>query len=435
MDNKILFLLFIILHSISILLFEDLILLGEFYFYSLLLFLLSNFFITKRLNLIQAWAFSFLFVILSEVFTSSNLINSSENLKALQFLLIANNSVILGYLLTSSKDILLKVKTKKIVRGREYAILTIIITMAGYVIFTVPIAILAFSSGRIAVFEQSTEIMGQIIQSVALVFPAIITFYFLYVKQKKLLIPILLSLPIFISQFMLGSRFPLLFSFGGVFLVFYTFRKGKLSTKLILTLVSMAAILIISSSLIKSERGGYKSGFIKEKHVSALPAILSEFSSPEGVVYNTSQMMQYFENNEFLYGQSSSFILYFWVPRSLWPEKPTQLGHWLVRKYDSVSQFHSVSYGFPGELYSDFGFYSLFFMFIIGFLLKKGDDLKNLNFKKGGYSVIISAMLFPYIFFFVRSPITGSTTFLGILFFFFIFKRIIFKEVKVINFK
>jgi len=56
------------------------------------------------------------------------------------------------------------------------------------------------------------------------------------------------------------------------------------------------------------------------------------------------------------------------------------------------------------------------------------ENFKNSVLKIGGYDAIIAAMLFPYTFFFVRSPITATMTFLGMLLVYYIFKRLIFTK-------
>lgn len=160
-----------------------------------------------------------------------------------------------------------------------------------------------------------------------------------------------------------------------------------------------------------------------------LLTIFADNSSPEGVIDMTNLLFNYFETNDYMYGSSSSFILYFWIPRSIWPDKPSMLGYWLVRKFRSgFSSGHSASFGFTGDLYADFGLFSLVFIFLIGKLLKFGEYFKSWALKSNGYVIVLGAMTFPYVFFFVRSPVTSTMNFLGILFFYFLIKKLIFKD-------
>ena len=179
------------------------------------------------------------------------------------------------------------------------------------------------------------------------------------------------------------------------------------------------------STTTKDDAFNYRVG----KQYKDIPSYVSCFGSNEGVVDMTSLMFDYFDNNDYLYGKSSLFITYFWVPRQLWPTKPTMIGHWLVRETRSgFGNAHSASFGFTGFLYTDFGMFSLIFIFFIGRALKYAENYKNIVLKNKSYSMIIGAMLYPYIFFFVRSPITATMNFIGILFMYYFFKRLIFSR-------
>ena len=155
------------------------------------------------------------------------------------------------------------------------------------------------------------------------------------------------------------------------------------------------------------------------------PAYVTSYFSSEGIIDMTSLVFNHLNLNDYTYGASTSFILYFWVPRTIWPNKPTMLGNWLIRKYrGGFSDAHSASFGFTGDLLLDFGPYlSQFILFFIGRLLVKAENYKNLSFSSGNFSIVMGAMFYPYVFFFVRSPITASTFILGIYFFYVIFKR------------
>jgi hypothetical protein len=155
--------------------------------------------------------------------------------------------------------------------------------------------------------------------------------------------------------------------------------------------------------------------------------------SPEGVVDMTALSMTYFESNPHTYGKSIAFLTYFWVPRTIWPDKPTMIGHWLIRKYRSgFSEGHSASFGFTGELYADFGYFSLIFVLVIGLALKWADYFRAYHLsKQQSYDKILVGMLFSYVFFFIRSPITSTMTFLSILLVYYLIRKILFKKVTI----
>src|SRR5690606_3053973 len=128
-------------------------------------------------------------------------------------------------------------------------------------------------------------------------------------------------------------------------------------------------------------------------------------------------MFTHFEAHPHTYGSSIAFLTYFWIPRAIWPDKPTMLGHWLIREYRSgFGSGHSSSFGFTGELFADFGYYSLFFVFLLVIILNWANQFNTFYLSQPrSYTKILVVMIFSYVFFFVRSPITATMTFLVLL--------------------
>lgn len=413
------------------LMFYDFYMLGTFYFYVLGIFLLYDIARNKKIKLIHVWCFAFVFIILSEVFLTIGETLDANLLAALKFLIIANNVILMGYFsnesITSEDTNNHYTYTPRKVGGIFLIILVLI-----YFLFNLPSALIAFSSGRQAGSEGQDYVLSSIISSAGFVLPSVILFYFHYLKKTQLLVPLLFSLPIFAILFMGGTRFPLLFSFLGFFITYQNLNEGKISVKKLALMVSAGIILVSASFAMKEFRSnsGQDAVYAEEKAAyKDIPTYTSQYFSNEGVIDMTGLMMQHFTFNNHLYGTSSSFVAYFWVPRFLWEDKPTMLGHWFIRLYrGGFSDGHSASFGFTGDLFADFGYGSLFFIFFLGRLIRRGEIFQAKALASKNYKVILGAMLYPYVFFFVRSPITATITFLGILFFFYIFKRIIFAE-------
>ena len=109
------------------------------------------------------------------------------------------------------------------------------------------------------------------------------------------------------------------------------------------------------------------------------------------------------------------------------------LGHWLIREYRTgFSEGHSSSFGFTGELFADFGYLSLIVVFLLGMALKWADQFRAYQLSQPqSYQKILVGMMFSYVFFFVRSPITATTTFLGILLVYYLIRKLLFKKLVV----
>ncbi|WP_338378876.1 O-antigen polymerase [uncultured Flavobacterium sp.] len=434
--NKLIKIVLLILFSLIIVMLDDFYMIGTFYFYSLLGFLIFDVIKQKKIILIHIWCLGFIYIILSEVFLIFGETSNLYALNALKYLIIANNFLLIGYYSnTNIKNNIIKTK-KFTYNAKKGGAFLLIASILFYVAMTWQEAIRSFAMGREVDTDGESFVIGSVVNAMGFLLPSVTLFYFYHIKKKSLLIPFLFSTPVFLILFMSGSRFPLLFSFLGFFITYQNLNTAKISVKKIF-LMSSAVIILLSASLAMKEfRSGIKlnNNYIEsDSNYKDFPTYVSQYLSNEGVIDMTSLMMRHFESHEHLYGKSSSFLLYFWVPRELWNDKPTMLGHWFVREYRSgFVSGHSSSFGFTGDLFADFGYFSIILIFLIGRLLRNAENFRAKSLASKNYNVIIGAMLFPYVFFFVRSPITATMTFLGILFFFYLFKRVIFSEV-VIN--
>lgn len=397
--------------------------------------ILLDYFDKKSLSLFQVWLVGFIFIILSEAILIEPGINIIE---AVKFLIVANCMILWGYMMPvkykSRKNNYKLINQTKKSRLSPYILIVLVIS---YVLYSLPGAILTYRLGRNAavgiMWEDRNIIISSFLSSLSFVLPSIIVYYYKEIRGKEsILIPLLISMPIFAVLFVAGTRFPLLFSFGGFLIVAFAKSTGRIALNP--KLIGLLFLLVTSSFLMGQFRTGGLAGFesfapetVKEPRLSKRIALEM---SPEGVVDMTALSMTYFENNPHTYGKSISFLTYFWVPRAIWPDKPTMIGHWLIRKFRSgFASGHSASFGFTGELYADFGYFSLFFVFLLGMLLKWADLFRAYQLATPiSYSKVLVGMMFSYVFFFVRSPITASTTFIGILLVYFLIRRLLFKK-------
>lgn len=433
MVNYIIFLLTLVLSAFT-LMSDNLQMISEVSLFGLSVFIALDYFKSKSLTFFQTWIISFIFIILSEAI----LINPGENiLNAVKYLLIANNLVIIGYIVPARFKKRNYIKNFYIGKTFKWIPYILIFLVVVYALSALPSAIVTFSMGRDYAAEvlnkEYNVISNSFLSSLGFVLPSIIVFYYKEIKLKKsIIIPLILSFPIFAILFIGGTRFPLLFSFGGFLIVSQASPSGRISLNL--KLVSLLLLLVVSSWLMGQFRSGGLMGFEYKQAESVTDVRLSKRlaskMSPEGVVDMTAMSMTYFESNPHTHGKSIAFLTYFWVPRSVWPDKPTMLGHWMIRKYRSgFGEGHSSSFGFTGELFADFGYFSLFFVFLLGVLLKRADMYRAFQLAQPmSYSKILVAMMFSYVFFFVRSPVTSSVNFIGILLVYSLIRKLLFKK-------
>jgi oligosaccharide repeat unit polymerase len=432
-----------ILISIAVILIDDFETISHFYFYVLIIFLMLSVVRLKTISLIVVWNAAFLFVICAEAI-SPNFIIVENTLSAFKLLLLGNNLITIGYYTIphkNNKDINHVLKTARVPSFIPNLIFLLLAVL--FIGSTIKVAIDSIFMGRMVAAEvnENNVILDAIVGSIGYILPATVAYFDIILNKKKAYIPLLKSLPIFILLLFLGSRFRLLFSVLGFVVVLISSKTGNIKFRDYIKYGLMIFVLASSAALMRNFRSGNVFEQVgietKSKKIGyhSLPEYLSQYLSPEGVISMISLEMRHFKSHPYMLGANSSFLLYFYIPRSIWPDKPTMLGHWLLRKYQKTgfAAGHSSSYGFIGELYADFGWFSLFFVFLLGRLMGKGEKFRKKAFAKQGYKVVLATMLYPYVFFFVRSPITATMNFIGILvvynfFYFFIFRKIMIEK-------
>lgn len=423
--------------TVFTLLSDSILLIGEVNLVLLLLIIALNYIDNKSITNLQIWLAGFIFIIVSE----SILIESGGNvLNAIKFVFSANYIMIYGYYFPIKFKKYSQPMLKNInVNSSKWTIYMIILTLFVYIIYFFPTALRSFKYGRHGSPDDYTNdanvFISSFIYSIGFILPSIIIYYYKEIKKKKnLMFPFLLCLPIFIILFIGGSRFPLLFSFLGFAIMVQNNRSKKITLNI--KFIGLILLLLLSTQLMIEFRNQGFANFENNSNtdISVIDERLSKRiasqMSPEGVIDMTALSMTYFESHSHTYGKTTLFITYFWIPRSIWPDKPTMIGHWLIREYRSgFGSQHSASFGFTGELYADFGYFSLFFVFLIGIILRWSEQFKNYYLSQdNAFQKVLIAMIFSYVFFFVRSPMTSTINFIGILAVYFLFKKLLFNK-------
>lgn len=397
--------------------------LANIHFYLLSLLLLCDFFKKRSLTLYQVWIVAFIYIILSEMLLYDANIRASEDMRAVRFLLIANDLVLIGYLISPMRYRMRKMHTYVQIRRKQSIFLFFLMVCYVYYLYKeLPLAFINYFLGRQFVDALgSSQLDFAIAEAIGMILPSIIAFYIVQIRKSKVIYSIVYSFPIFIVMLLLGTRFKFLFSILPFLLVANLLQVREVNFKKMVFLFGFALLFICFSSFLKTNRDhnyagiSFKNGsFDDERNVELFSAKLAREMSPEGIVGMTKLAEDYFSKNPHTYGVQSSFILYFWIPRSFWPNKPTLLDYWLIRKYEKTSPAYTTSSGFVGELRADFGMFSLICVFFLGMILKYLESYVDVVWNKryGSFDLIFAAMLYPMTFFFVRSPIVSIYTFI-----------------------
>jgi len=137
------------------------------------------------------------------------------------------------------------------------------------------------------------------------------------------------------------------------------------------------------------------------------------------VVLTEARIVDYYDRNPSLGGRSTTSVFVFWVPRALWPGKPTLLEYWFPREYGlrGFPESHSIAAGFPADGYADFGFMGgVMVCLLVGLGLGAADrGCSRLLVEAGSPYLVLVGPLFGATFFAVRSLNTAVIAATGVV--------------------
>jgi oligosaccharide repeat unit polymerase len=397
---------------------------------------------TKRFSLLHTWEIAFIFIIWSDMLLCAA--DNDNYTLPIFFYTFANSLVLLGYF-SHTKTSQANTKYPNTFTEQKWELLFVIIfCILLYLYYNYERVLETLSFGRVLTQTLgSGNLKSTIIPALGMLLPGLIAYYFRYIVRGGTLYALLLVLPIFIYQFIIATRFQLLFQIFPFAIILGFIKIEKINLKSIAFMLLFGIMLGWGSSYIKKNRNFAENETIYEEtsYVSEnsndLFYNIAKDLSPEGIIEMMWLADNYYSTHNLEYGKESAYMLYFWVPRSIWKNKPTPIDHWLIRKYENVVEEHSTSTGFIGFLRADFGWFALLFAIIWGIIIKKCDNFirRILKNKTPGFNYVFAASLYPYIFFAVRSPQTATQQLIFIYIIYICFKHIFFKQGKSNNVK
>lgn len=386
-----------------------------------LLIIFFNFRKVKAFNMYQVWIVSYIFIIWSEmcIIANNREFDVSYITPFIRFS-VANACLLLGYLFYKGNTKISFRSDINVFDKKGWFAVVLLFLAAFFIYEKNRIAMINYYEGRsLSSAQGATSLLKSLTDALGLLLPALIAYYIKYIRKWPVIVSVAIVFPIFLLQLFLSTRYKFLFSvlpFLVITDIFNVKYKGK--KNFVLLAVCFLLFILLSSYIKNNRAAGFEnveeSFFALDNDVSETDKFTVKFAaqmSPEGVVRMARYADKYFSDHDLHQGKETAFIFYFWIPRSVWPDKPVLLDYWLIREFNPyVSDSFSSASGFIGELRADFGWGCLFFIFLFGMLLRRLDSYCNAVFseKKGSFEIVLAAILFPWIFFFVRSPITST---------------------------
>jgi hypothetical protein len=230
-------------------------------------------------------------------------------------------------------------------------------------------------------------------------------------QNYRLPIPIKLlflavSLASILATVALGTRIYLGFQIIGA--LFFALEGFQITSKRFLALVA-AALLVLTAGqgIIRTARTTGVGNLNWQQMGQTLQEQPVAYLSAEGVMRINALIHTTQTYSPDGRPPENLFILYWWVPRQLWPNKPTLAGYWFIREATSERGFssgHSASGGFAMPALLDFGpIGGVFFSMLYGFGLAGLELYARKNRSREYPGSIVTALLFFGVFFMMRS--------------------------------
>jgi len=400
----------------------------------------------KNNNFISAysfWSLGFVFIIILDGIISKNeIINSVGNIiyfKTGILFLISQLIIIFFYKNRIKKSLInseiIKVEiTKKI---RSFFVLIIFLLFIIFVASELPKAYESLFNSRFELLLNSEQgginsnkksvlftIFGFISSFSGYILPALM-FIILTKKTsnfKALLLASFFSLIIWFVFISIGTRHNIVYSFLILVGSYSLLNVNKIKFKVSYILLIVVGF-ILSNTIVEARRHGLINYITGNKIEKYLRTEKNKAPTTDKTVKYMSYVVDYYENNDYRLGQSTSALLFFWVPRKFWNEKPPQFGFWFIREYLGGQKGFGDKFSAPasylGVPYSDFGILGIFIVSIlIGYILFKVDIYftKNKTIQSHKTIIIVSFCLASF-FFLPRQLSQFFTKFIVILIF------------------
>lgn len=381
-------------------------------FYLVCIMLLRLMFIKKvQVDFFNVVFFGFLYFIYTDVTAFSNTFSYDIELEAAKLIVIAF-FILMSVLLVSSNNGRYHSYAGEFsfATSNKLKVATVFLfcLFAIYCFIMLPIAAYSYRFGRGAIYINS--IGGHYLPYLNALSYIIPGFFAILYKKKavSLKVAVVFSIVVFFIQIMMGTRFVFLFSFFIFISILVDLKNFKLSkvTPILITLLLVSSIM-----------GALRGGGNENSSLNA-ETVISRLSHSEGLKYYFSGLVKYYKFNDHSYiPVQSLFFSYFYIPRSVWDDKPQIIGRWIIDSgvfNVSYGSGHSGSLTFFAPFYSDFGVAGLFFVFLIGWVLLYVELFYFKFLGRPDLNGIISASILPTIFFGLRSFNTSMITFITI---------------------
>jgi hypothetical protein len=280
----------------------------------------------------------------------------------------------------------------------------------------VPAALQAARIGRLGLIEASgttsepgavRALLNPLFQGLAMMLPALWVSWF---GPRRRWMAAVVAVPILIALLALTTRYVFLVASSGFLLTGHRTKRASLNYAAV-----AAVAMAFASWLISATRSA---GLATAFSLSTLRSSSNRLLGSEGVLRTVAQIMNYTGSHGLREGRSYFSVFTFWIPRSLWPGKPTLLGYWFPREFGltGFSSGFSAAASFAEDALVDFGFVigaCVLALVGVGFAYYECRGVRRLNARAWGPAFI--ACSYGLAYFSARSMTTAIINSVGMM--------------------
>lgn len=290
--------------------------------------------------------------------------------------------------------------------GIELFAIVLILTVAFYIFVAVSVQQLLLVARSQRVLEVDVGLLRTFMQAAMVVLPAVSVFLiqrFQVSPWLKLALISTSAIAIF-AAVAIGTRF--LVGYQLVSVLYLLLRHPSLLSRQRLFFALMVAVFLVMGSQVQLNTRGSGIGNVETSETLVQAIQPDSLLKSEGILRINAyiHLRQAYSFADRL--PENLYILYWWVPRVIWEDKPTMAGHWVIREltYERVSEAHSASGGFAMAALLDFGprggvVFSVLYGLLIGAFEVYAWRRRNLRHP---VAILIGSMYFA-VFFMMRS--------------------------------
>lgn len=300
----------------------------------------------------------------------------SLNVESELYVLLTFIFLYLGYLGTRRKIKLKMPSVNRIPSNWRFATLSLIVLVVTFIFFSIQGGVIQWISswGASGGRRAATEAFGPILRLLEVAYFVPLTWY-AYRGNKAFrssLFIVVLLVTVFLGFFATGSRSSVMLTILS-FLVIYSLRTRKLP---ILRYIGAAAVFFVLFGLFGQIRSAstFNQGNIDVDEISLdysenLKRAVAEANEWASLGADIAIYYNVPEEHSYLYGKTYAAFLTFWLPRSLWADKPHGAGYYLGK------EIYGAPAGIPptavAEAYWNFGIIGVMLLaFLNGALIR-----------------------------------------------------------------